>query len=270
MSSELFKEIVDQVSHKVHDLYLFHRGESLLHPRVAEFITYAQTKGIPCKIHTNATRLSASLSKEILTAGLEVLSFSLDGYQAALYEKNRYPAKFEETLENITQFLRLKQEGQKRKPITVLQMMGVRENPPVPELMELVSALKSLGLNRLVFRQPHNWGGAIPLSVESPGEPGRPLFACTFPWYALVVYWNGKVGPCPQDFFARTIVGDINNNTLQEIWNGPEMQTLRETIRDREYQSLPTCRACDRPHRKTFYGVPTEYFRPFLKENLFR
>ncbi|MBA4395436.1 MAG: radical SAM protein, partial [Desulfobacca sp.] len=92
MSSELFKEIVDQVSHKVHDLYLFHRGESLLHPRVAEFITYAQTKGIPCKIHTNATRLSASLSKEILTAGLEVLSFSLDGYQAALYEKNRYPA----------------------------------------------------------------------------------------------------------------------------------------------------------------------------------
>lgn len=270
MARGLFKEIVDQVSHKVHDLYLFHRGESLLHPQVAELITYAQSKGIPCRIHTNATRLSASLSKRILNTGLDVLSFSFDGYKAPLYEKNRYPAKFEETLENIKQFLLMKQESKKRKPITVLQMMGVGENHPGPELKELVSSLKSLGLNRLVFRQPHNWGGAIPLSLDSPREPQKPLFACTFPWYALIVYWDGRVGPCPQDFFARMIVGDINNNTIQEIWNGPEMQELRRKIRDRDYQALFPCRECDRPHRKTFSGVPIEYFKPFLKENLFR
>jgi radical SAM protein with 4Fe4S-binding SPASM domain len=270
MSIGLFKEIVDQVSHKVHDLYLFHRGESLLHPRVAELITYAQGKGIPCRIHTNATRLSASLSKQVLNTGLDVLSFSFDGYNASLYEKNRYPAKFEETLGNIKQFLLMKKESKKRKPITVLQMMDVGENPPVPELKAFVSSLKSLGLNRLVFRRPHNWGGAIPLSTESPKEQRKQLFACTFPWYALVIYWNGKVGPCPQDFFSRMIVGDINCQTIQEIWTGREMQALREKIRNREYPSLSTCRKCDRPRRKTFSGVPTEYFKTFLKETLFR
>ncbi len=205
-----------------------------------------------------------------LMTGLEVLSFSFDGYNASLYEKNRYPAKFEKTLGNIKQFLLMKKESNKRKPITVLQMMDVGENPPGSEVRELVASLKSLGLNRLVFRRPHNWGGAIPLSPETSRGQRRPLFACTFPWYALVVFWNGKVGPCPQDFFARMIVGDINNNTIQEIWNGREMRELREKIKGREYQSLAACRECDRPHRKTFSGVPTEYFKTFVKENLFK
>jgi radical SAM protein with 4Fe4S-binding SPASM domain len=268
ISPELFKEIVDQVQGKVHDLYLFHRGEPLLHPHLGELIHYAQSRRVPCRIHTNATRLSDTISRQILTAGLEVLSFSFDGFNAALYEKNRYPAEFEKTLGNIKRFLRLKKESQKRKPSTILQMMCVEKNHREPELKKLISSLKSLGLDRVVFRDPHNWGGAISYPVESPEEKNGPVFSCTFPWYALIIYWNGKVGPCPQDFFARMMVGDINKNSIREIWNGPEMQELRKKIKDRRYQFLDPCRQCDRPRRKTVAGVPMEYFKTFLKENI--
>ena len=268
MPMGLFKEIVDQVQGRVHDLYLFHRGEPLLHPNLIEMIDYAQNRGLPCRIHTNATVLSDAISKEMLTAGPDVLSFSFDGCSASSYEKNRYPAKFERTLGNIKHFLQLKKESRKRKPITILQMMGVEKNHREPELKNFVSSLKSLGLNRVIFRRPHNWGGAISLLPSAPMEERGPLFACTFPWYALVVYWDGKVGPCPQDFFARMMVGDLNKNSIQEVWNGPEMQGLREKIRNREYHILEPCRHCDRPQRKTFAGVPREYFKTFLKENL--
>ncbi len=268
ISPELFKKIIDQISRQVYDLNLFHRGEPLLHPHLIELINYAQGRGVPCRIHTNATILSGSLSKQILTTDLEVLSFSFDGTNAATYEKNRYPAKFEATLGNIKDFLALKKESQKRKPVTVLQMMGVEENHPGPELKKLVSSLKSLGLNRVVFRQPHNWGGAIPFSSGSSTIRKKALFACTFPWYALVIYWDGRVGPCPQDFFSRMIIGDTGKQTIQEIWNGPQMQKFRSKIRDREYPGLEPCRECDRPLRKTFFGVPKEYLKTFVKENL--
>ncbi|MFH0786876.1 MAG: radical SAM/SPASM domain-containing protein [Pseudomonadota bacterium] len=268
ISLELFKKIIDQISREVYDLNLFHRGEPLLHPHLIELITYAQGRGIPCRIHTNATVLSNSLSKQILTAGLEILSFSFDGYKASLYEKNRYPAKFEETLGNIKHFLALKKESKKRKPITVLQMMSVEENHPGPELKKLVSSLKVLGLNRVVFRRPHNWGGAVSLSLESSTDHPKDLFTCTFPWYALIIYWDGRVGPCPQDFFGRMIMGDLNQQTIPEIWNGPVMQELRAKIRDRQYPVLEPCRQCDRPRRKTFSGIPREYLKSFVKENI--
>ncbi|OGP52156.1 MAG: hypothetical protein A2Y79_12760 [Deltaproteobacteria bacterium RBG_13_43_22] len=268
ISTALFKEIVDQIKGEVHDLYLFHRGEPLLHPQLIELIHYAQSRGLPCRIHTNGTMLSDSLSKQILTSGLEVLSFSFDDSEAAHYEKNRFPAKFEQTLGNIKHFLQLKKEGQYRKPVTVLQTMGIKNKHSTPAWKQFISSLKSLELNRVVFRRPHNWGGAISFPSESLLEPNRPLFACTFPWYALVVYWDGTVGPCPQDFFARMIVGDLQKNTIVEIWNNPEMQGLREKIRNREYHLLEICRQCDRPRRKAFAGVPREYFKNFLKENL--
>ncbi len=264
----LFKEIVDQVEGKVHDLYLFHRGEPLLHPHLIEMIQYAQSRKLPCRIHTNATLLSDRIARQILSADLEVFSFSFDGFNASTYERNRYPAKFEKTLGNIRHFLLLKKESQKRKPATILQIMGVDQNHSTLELKAFISSLKSLGMDRIIFRRPHNWGGAISSPSESPEEQGGPLFTCTFPWYALIIYWNGKVGPCPQDFFARMVVGDLNKNSIQEVWNGPEMQALRKKIKDREYQFLEPCRLCDRPRRKTFAGVPTEYVKTFLKENI--
>ncbi|MEW6185504.1 MAG: SPASM domain-containing protein [Thermodesulfobacteriota bacterium] len=270
ISPKLFQNILDQVRGRVHDLYLFHRGESLLHPRAVELIQSAQNLGIPCRLHTNATLLSPALSGRILDSGLEMLSFSFDGYLPAHYEINRYPAKFEATLEKIKTFLNLKIKSGQRKPLTVLQIMGAGENRSDPVLKNFLTPLKSLGLDRVVFRQPHNWGGAVP-SLPGENETGEgPLFACTFPWYALVIFWTGQVSPCPQDFFGRLEVGDLGKKSIEEIWNGPEMQSLRERISQKAYSDLRPCRECDRPRRKTLAGVPREYFRTFLKENMRR
>jgi MoaA/NifB/PqqE/SkfB family radical SAM enzyme len=267
MSFELFKKIIDQISREVYDLNLFHRGEPLLHPHLIEMIEYARKKGIPCRIHTNATLLSESLSQRILSSGLELLSFSFDGTQAPDYEKNRYPARFEETLKNIKAFLALKKERGQRKPLTILQMMRTDQEDPDQHLRAFIASLKNLGLNRVVFRKPHNWGGAIGIEAGFP-RTTQLLSACTFPWYALVVYWNGQVGPCPQDFFSRIILGDLNTISVRDVWNGPLMKKLREDIAGRKYSLLKPCDQCDRPRRQTFSGVPLEYVKTFLKENL--
>ncbi|MBA4395520.1 MAG: hypothetical protein C0407_18365, partial [Desulfobacca sp.] len=178
-----------------------------------------------------------------------------------------YPARFEETLEKIKTFLALKKERGQKKPFTILQMMRTDQENPDQQLKEFITPLKTLGLNRVVFRRPHNWGGAIGVEAGIP-QPTQPLSACTFPWYALVIYWNGQVGPCPQDFFSRIILGDVNKMSVRDVWNGPLMEKLRADIADRKYGLLKPCDQCDRPRRQTFSGVPLEYGKTFLKENL--
>lgn len=263
----LYKKIIDQISPGIHDLNLFHRGEPLLHPLLPEMIRYAQGQGIPCRVHTNGTLLSESLSRKILDSGLDLLSFSFDGIQAAQYEQYRYPARFEETLEKIGVFLRLKKERRQTKPITLLQLILNDPEDPEQHFKKFLAPLKDLGLNRVVFRKAHNWGGAIGLNSGF-SRTGGPLSACTFPWYALVVFWNGLVSPCPQDFFGRLQIGDLNKTPITEVWNGLLLERLREAISHRRYDQLHPCDQCDRPRRKTFFGVPIEYLKTFLKENL--
>ncbi len=264
---DLFKEVVDQSAGRVGDLYLFHRGEPLLHPRLAEMIAYADRRGIPSRIHTNATLLTPSLSGKLLDSGLQWLSFSFDGYDEATYERNRPPARFADTLSRIEEFLILKRERELNKMTTVLQIMGRPAENKDPRLRELTRRLKSLGLDRVVYRRPHNWGGLVSTSPSSFPAPAK-LGCCTFPWYALVVYWDGTVGPCPQDFQGEMNLGEVGRQTLAEIWNGPAMTQLRQHLARKAYDGLKVCARCDRPRRPQFAGVPLEYARTFLKEKL--
>ncbi len=65
------------------------------------------------------------------------------------------------------------------------------------------------------------------------------LPTCIAPWHALTIKWGGNVVP---DIIYKDKLGDINNNTLKEIWNGDDYKALREMHRNR--QVPPSCANC--------------------------
>lgn len=270
LSFELFESVVDQAAGRVRDFYLFHRGEPLLHPRLPEMVAYAENRGIATRLHTNATLLTPALGERLLDSGLSLLSFSLDGSDEETYERQRPPARFLETLRGIEQFLILKRRRKPNKITTVLQMMEIPEGRRDPDREKFTRRLRALGLDRVVWRRPHNWGGLVaPAGSGTPPRPS-PLNRCTFPWYALVVYWDGTVGPCPQDFRGTMIVGRLPDRKLTEIWNGPEMTAIRRRLAQKNYGDLPVCAQCDRPRRPQLAGVPLEYAWTFLRDQFQR
>jgi MoaA/NifB/PqqE/SkfB family radical SAM enzyme len=46
MDFGLFTSIIDQVKDHAYDVNLFHRGEPLMHPRLADMVAYARDKGL--------------------------------------------------------------------------------------------------------------------------------------------------------------------------------------------------------------------------------
>ena len=67
------------------------------------------------------------MSTLIIDSGLDLLSFSFDGFQKEPYEKIRIGSNFEKTLANILQFLRIKKEL-KSKAFTVFQVIDLDGN----------------------------------------------------------------------------------------------------------------------------------------------
>jgi radical SAM protein with 4Fe4S-binding SPASM domain len=78
---------------------------------------------------------------------------------------------------------------------------------------------------------------AMPPPFSGISRSGRKL--CTVPWESAVVLGNGDVAAC---CVPGLVMGNLNESTMQEIWNGPRYRELRATVNSRT--PLPPCAAC--------------------------
>lgn len=267
MDYALFTKIVDEAAGFAYDANLHHRGEGLLHPELPRMIAYAHERGIRTMLHTNGTLLNAEKAREIVASGLDYLSFSFDGFEPETYEKIRVRASFDQTVANIEGFLREKQARGGRTPYTVIEVIDFaqRGNADRTAQERFVQRFKGLPLDEVRIKQPHNWAGTV---AEGTGADHRHFVPCTFPWFALVVLWDGTVVTCPQDFYGAYPVGDARTATLREIWNGEPLRRLRADMLAHDVAGYKACAGCDSVHRPTFLGVPTPNLKRFLGETV--
>lgn len=273
MDFNLFKRIIDEISGKVYDINLFHRGEPLLNRDIVSMVSYAASSGIKTRIHTNATLLDKDLSNKLILAGLDLISFSFDGYIKEEYEKNRSGASFEESLSRIIDFLKVKKQLKSKKPYTIIQVIEQKEKLSGSEISRqrkvFLKNFENLPLNKIVTRTPHNWGGLLKLKgSDKKRKMDNKKSLCTFPWYSLTVFYDGRVFLCPQDFEGRICLGSLNNDRINEIFNGKIIKSMRNTFISGEAGNIIPCKNCDRITRKTFLNIPLEYLGIFVKDHL--
>lgn len=256
MDWDMYQSIIDQAEGVVHDVNLHHRGESTLHPRLVDMIRYASQKGMKIKLHTNGSVLNKTLAQELIRSGLNLISFSFDGYTSEVYEKIRIRADFKRTTKNIMQFLEIKQASGRIKPRTVIEMIDFQDRPVHhSERQSFIRSFKSRGLDRLIIKHPHNWAG----NISTDSNESDHTSVCTFPWHALVILWDGRVGACPHDFFAKIIYGDIQSDSLKHLFNGEKIQWLRDKmLTGRIDDSELPCNGCDSMRRKRIMGIPID------------
>ena len=50
---------------------------------------------------------------------------------------------------------------------------------------------------------------------------------CEYPWTSLSVMADGSVVPCTQDYDVEMVLGNVREQTLEEIWNGEKYREFR-------------------------------------------
>ncbi|MDH7512822.1 MAG: SPASM domain-containing protein [Clostridiales bacterium] len=266
MDVSLFQRIIDEASRFVFDVNLIHRGEGLLHPEFPRLVEYAREAGITTKFHTNATLLDGRKSHDLITAGLDQISFSFDGYDKPTYESIRVSADFDKTLSNIVKLLQIKKQRKSKKPYAILELINfpdIYKDSDRRQRKEFLEHFQGLPLDRIELKEMHNWAGEI----NGP-KKGKKYSPCTFLWQALIIFWDGAVLPCTQDFFGYYILGNVKDASLAEIWNNDKIVRLRKKILNRDITDLETCSGCDRLWREQFLGVPREYLWKFLLKRM--
>jgi MoaA/NifB/PqqE/SkfB family radical SAM enzyme len=239
MKFGIFKKIIDEAAKEsVYSVRLSWRGEPLLNPRIVEMVKYAKNSGIKeVAMLSNAERLDKTMAEKLVDLDLDWISFSMDG-SGEVYNSIRAPAKFEETVEKIRYMRHYRDKTGKSKPLIRVQ--------------SVLSAIKddTEGFTKI-------WEG-IADRVNSIADQARdfeikemnhdPNYLCPTPWERMTIGHDGKVHQCLSDYDRKHVHGDLETQSIYDVWHGKSFAALRRAFKLRKAVSnLPACQSCSMP-----------------------
>lgn len=245
MEEGLFRKVIDEVRGKTELVYLYGTGESLLHKGLYSMTEYASDAGLATCLSTNGQLMDEESSRRLLDCGLDFLIIALDGGVKQTYESIRVRGNFERLVDNIRTLLRLKEEMRSRTNIC-LQMIYMEDNAYEVDLFRnLFDQRQSAQVNQFRFK---------PL-FETYANHDRTVHhtkPCYWLWNMMSVTWQGQVDLCCMDFDATYNFGDLNNQSVAEVWNSPAMTVLRARHGVLDYDGMRLCATCDIPEQGYF------------------
>ncbi len=65
------------------------------------------------------------------------------------------------------------------------------------------------------------------------------------PFRELNIWADGKAALCCNDWNAEHTVGDANTQSLEQIWHGEALKSVREAHAKKRGETLAICKACN-------------------------
>ena len=136
----------------------------------------------------------------------------------------------------------LSRRKQRGGPLPEIQVSAVETATTRAEIPAFVAHWKGR-VDRVRIYPEHSQGGvfgALPSTVGDFG-PRRP---CKKPLTDLVVTCDGQAALCNQDWERKTPLGDLNRQTIAEVWAGEALEQVRRLHREGREEEDPSCRGC--------------------------
>ena len=240
MTKELFYYVISQVEGLT--VRLHQMGESLLHPRLGEFIQEAKRYGHFTILSANPQFLSDKAIRDICHNRLDTIHLMSDGVTSEKHKEIRgSTADLGKALRRARALVEYR--NQHGGPEIIAPQIQMRDTQG--KIAEFRRIWGDVGVDVVKPRPYTTWGtDDKDIHELTPGDfvPRT----CNSPWVELVIQWDGKVVPCCLDYDGKQEVGDANTQTLQEIWSGESIEELREALLSKELPTEHPCLSCDK------------------------
>ena len=254
MSYELYEKILNQISdyqkgtvHKIKSLLLYKDGEPLLNKKLPEMIQLAKKLNI-CKhvlVTTNASFLDEEYSEKLLNAGLDSLRVSVQSLTQENFHKiTRTKLNYEKIKSNVKKFYELRNKMKKNTQVIISYVDS--ENFGEKIKSKFVDECEKFS-DRVIIHpvmgwtrsEVYDWRNGI--KRKENGE----LKVCPDPFSRFTVNFDGTVSVCCVDWSHGTLVGDLNNETFSDVWNGKRLKEFRMLHLQGKRSEIGPCKNCD-------------------------
>ena len=244
---DIFERVVDEVAAHRCVLRMTPDGETLLPKNSKEQIRLVFEKGVFCfAFNTNGLLLEGSILDELLKPGKTrvAVEISLDALFSDSYKSIRVGSDYNRVMRNIFTLLYERDKRGLQNQLKVLVSIVNQPELLVDEQKTFVRFWEPL-VDKVIHRSYVDTKGIMPQKTvdEDKGQKEEKRWPCLVPFSRLVVTYDGLVRFCPDDWRKETVIGNICETSLKQLWQSKTMNDLRNSHLKLKY-GHNTCLNC--------------------------
>ncbi len=245
MPGILYRKVIDEIdSYGIEGIWLYHLGESLLHPEFRDNVQHISNKrnlGV-IWMSTNGQYFTEDNISCVLDSNIDYINFSMHAVTESTYKTVASQGDFKTVRNNLDSFYRMKGTDKlPRKPFLHCQMIEQETTHHEVDafIQEHYKYADIVSINMLEYvNLPNNQFGHKQ-RVRSPltsclRVTRNDCFICS----------NGHVTLCDAAYNGELFLGDVNNQCLHEIWNSEARKEILRLNKDGRMADIEFCKKC--------------------------
>ena len=269
MEVDMFKKIVDgfkEFPDKIKKIKIGNHGEPTLHPDVAEMVKYAYESNTAdiIEMFTNGSRLTPELNEAMVKAGLQRINISLEGLTDKRYlEVAGVKQNFQEIIDGVKSLYEIKTREKSDLQIYVKiadQAHALKGDKDLKFMMSkeekkfFFETFTPICDEIFVEKVVPQWADTQldkQNDVEDTGMYGQKINqwkdSCPFIFMYMHFNCDGTVSPCTLDWPRKVVIGNVNDESVKDIWEGKALRQLQVAMLAGKRQCINLCNNCSAP-----------------------
>jgi radical SAM protein with 4Fe4S-binding SPASM domain len=243
MEEKVWKKIIDESAGRGVIYRPFLVNEPFADNRLAEIIAYIhRDPTAKVELNSNANFPKRKVVDETLEAGVDIIRFSLDGFSQETYAASGRGTRYEKMVDNIHYFIDVRNRL-KRDCFIEVRMVGLDLNKhEQQDYLNYWNKHADIATITPLYSWP--WTGQTePYNAPCPKIVDEMFFIV-----------DGRAVLCCWDFHERGVVGDIKEQSVEEIWLGGQNQEFRSILDTGQRDKIELCSRCDAYKNYDFSG----------------
>lgn len=244
MPDEIFRKIADESGPYGAYLRISGGGEPMLHPKAKELLLYGKSTGCKIGLITNGSRFDEDTIQAFIAAGIDMIEFSVDACTPEDYVVVRKGLDWDTLVATVKRMVEVRDAA---RGSTKIVASAVNQ-----QLIDIDAVEKfwveEIGIDYLIKRKYLTWGINTTIDPSRSADPSAYLntdeIPCPFLFERLNIDSRGNVMVCGYDISANTRMGNVQTESIADIWHGEGFTWYREKHLAGKGKSIPLCSGC--------------------------
>lgn len=254
MSNQNFEYIVESLKpfrQRIEYITLHGNGEPLIDKELYHKVSYAKKSGLNgIGFASNCSLLTPEISEKLIKSGLDTIICSVDGFKKETHEAIRPGTNFDEVVNNIKTFIKIRNKFGKTKVL----VRFIRQATNYAEFDEYKKYWESIlnpeyGDKVLVFNI-HNWGTQLSVDNkinETFGTTYKSNLICKDLFSRMIIFPDGDLAFCDADYNGFYDLGNVLSGHFLKLYNSAKFTLHRSKMINGLIDELPFCKNCTIP-----------------------